>query len=404
MTTKLKYYLLSLSVFLIPFYFFRFSVWGIRTNVLEVSILLAFVFFLIDQFYTKRKFNFGSIWVYLFLASTLIGFWQADDKIKALGIMKGWFVIPALLYFIILNTPELKRKSNFLLLPLYSSVMIISLWGILQKAGTLTTLFYQVGNGNFNQYLGSNLRAFGPFESPNYLAMFLVPALFLILALINFKANWHYPALVSLVLPLIALYFTKSQGGMLALLGGLLVFVLATLFLKKRRSAFRAAILPAFPATLTLIGWLVLRINPNTASNVLRAQIYEYSIQMIKSNILFGVGLGSFQNKIGVLSERDGSFRAYGLDYALHPHNLFMTLWLNLGIAGLIVFTILLINYFKKILSLRTASSFFLLAAISAIVIHGLVDTTYFKNDLSAIFWIIFALPYLAKTKSKKAA
>jgi len=27
-----------------------------------------------------------------------------------------------------------------------------------------------------------------------------------------------------------------------------------------------------------------------------------------------------------------------------------------------------------------------------AILVHGIVDTTYFKNDLSAIFWIILAM------------
>ena len=32
------------------------------------------------------------------------------------------------------------------------------------------------------------------------------------------------------------------------------------------------------------------------------------------------------------------------------------------------------------------------MAALSAILIHGLVDTPYFKNDLSIIFWVLIAL------------
>ncbi|PIS07344.1 hypothetical protein COT78_04275, partial [Candidatus Berkelbacteria bacterium CG10_big_fil_rev_8_21_14_0_10_43_13] len=33
-----------------------------------------------------------------------------------------------------------------------------------------------------------------------------------------------------------------------------------------------------------------------------------------------------------------------------------------------------------------------LMMAMAAILIHGLFDTTYFKNDLSSIFWLIIAL------------
>jgi hypothetical protein len=35
------------------------------------------------------------------------------------------------------------------------------------------------------------------------------------------------------------------------------------------------------------------------------------------------------------------------------------------------------------------------LAAMTAILVHGLVDTPYFKNDLAMMFWLILIIPWL---------
>jgi len=77
------------------------------------------------------------------------------------------------------------------------------------------------------------------------------------------------------------------------------------------------------------------------------------------------------------------------------PHNIFLAFWLQTGLIGLVGFIwliiiIIFLNYKPKILS------FILLYAIIYILIHGLVDTTYWKNDLSVIFWVIIALNYKA--------
>ncbi len=35
-------------------------------------------------------------------------------------------------------------------------------------------------------------------------------------------------------------------------------------------------------------------------------------------------------------------------------------------------------------------------AGMTMIILHGLVDVSYFKNDLSVLFWLIYALPNLS--------
>ncbi|MBU1180368.1 hypothetical protein KJ885_05475, partial [Patescibacteria group bacterium] len=39
------------------------------------------------------------------------------------------------------------------------------------------------------------------------------------------------------------------------------------------------------------------------------------------------------------------------------------------------------------------------ICAMSALLIHGLVDVPYFKNDLSILFWIIFSMPFIIYKK-----
>jgi O-antigen ligase len=86
----------------------------------------------------------------------------------------------------------------------------------------------------------------------------------------------------------------------------------------------------------------------------------------------------------------------------LYPHNIFLNFGSELGIAGALLFTWIIIKYlFISLKSGRELTqtkntdkylAFGLAAAMIAILIHGLVDVPYFKNDLSVMFWIIIAL------------
>jgi O-antigen ligase len=97
--------------------------------------------------------------------------------------------------------------------------------------------------------------------------------------------------------------------------------------------------------------------------------------------------------------------------------------WVELGILGIASFILLLAAYFarmrrtlayvipdeirnpeKKEQEVEAGTGEFpllligSLGAMVAILVHGLVDTPYFKNDLAFIFWFIYAIPFLIKT------
>ncbi len=46
----------------------------------------------------------------------------------------------------------------------------------------------------------------------------------------------------------------------------------------------------------------------------------------------------------------------------------------------------------------RVSSLRLCLAAMVAVLIHGLVDTTYFKNDLALLFWLVVTAALFSST------
>ena len=142
-------------------------------------------------------------------------------------------------------------------------------------------------------------------------------------------------------------------------------------------------------------------IHPNSERG--RGKIYNYSVQMIKHHPIAGVGLGSYSSALANEAKNDQEFLVYFLPYAYHPHNLYMAIWLNLGLIGLVLFIILLAKFLANFSdNFNSWTNIIILSAILTILIQGIFDTTYFKNDLAAIFWLLGAMSYLAKSANNK--
>jgi len=427
MTHKISKIITCVTVGLIPFYFLRFDIFGLPTNVFEIAVLCAFLstfYFLLS---TKRPWRFGPIWPYLLLIAAGVGVYFANDLTSALGIIKGYFLAPLVLYWLIINLfighPRPDRGSNnsekllvdsrlhgndkgesgndksdstilSLSIPIYISTMLVALWAIFQKLGVITVLFYQKGDASFAQYLEEHIRVFGPFESPNYLAMFLVPMILLSIPLTTLIKDKYLKAAVaiSLVLPFVALLFSGSRAGMIAFL---ICAILA--FTIKIRRSFQVSNLLIFAlaimSVLVLVYYFAI-IQFNANSDTVRVEIYRYSIEILKNNWLWGVGLGGFREAIVSATANAEGFKTFALPYALHPHNIFLAFWLNIGLLGLIIFLINIVIFVYRFLADKTRPLVYLCAflAMMAILVHGMFDTTFFKNDLSAIFFLTLAI------------
>lgn len=400
-------YLTYITILLIPFYFFRFSfeIEGllVKTNIFEVAVVTSFVLSTILSInkvksVLEKELNFETLLIVIFILSAIIGLIVSPDNIKALGILKGWFLIPLMLAWTIKINFD-KENIYKIGYPIFISVLIVSVWAILQKIGAVTTAFYQNGDPGFTEYLRQG-RVFGPFESPNYLPMFLIPMAFLSIPAGEKIKNRILQALYYLLyaLPVTAVFMSGSRAGIITLIICLLFFLnyrYLNILKARRRTPFKWHIFAScwFAANLISIYFVMRYLADNPGSDAIRAQIYNYSVyHLLPEHWLFGLGLGNFLPAITGVSANNLSFQQFGLPYALHPHNLLLAIWLNLGLLGLLSFMFIVIKIFQNAFSTDHIFRGPIVAAAFAILIQGIFDTAYFKNDLSAIFWLIFIL------------
>ena len=123
-----------------------------------------------------------------------------------------------------------------------------------------------------------------------------------------------------------------------------------------------------------------------------RLMIWRSALKIGLDNPIIGIGPGNFQSKY---LEYQKYFPPY-LEWAVpQPHNLLIAFWLQTGIIGLCGFLALLGVWLKTIAGMekRNQVEYICLGIIIYILVHGMADTTYFKNDLAVVFWLtIFSI------------
>lgn len=377
--------LIYVTIIFLPSYLWKITIFGFPSNALE--ILISADFFIWFVFYAKKKREkvfFKKKTKKLFLAGgaifggLIVSMLVNRNYLVGLGIIKAWFIFPIIFLGLVTSVIDFDRRKNSLIAYFYSAffVAIISLGYFFR--GKMTYDF----------------RLAGIFNSPNYLAMYLAPAFFVAYYLIWPKTRRCFRIiLVGLILVLFgAIYLTYSYAAWLALfLAFLVLFVM-------EKKAFLGKVFLAFLMIISLFffqqgkaKFIDLLKDNLRSSSASRLMIWRSAEKILKENWFWGIGAGNFEKKY---LEYQKYFSAY-LEWAVpHPHNLYFAFWLYSGIFGFLGFIFLLIFWFMSI-SINQKNSELKLAGMGImlyILFHGVVDTTYFKNDLAIIFWLLFSL------------
>lgn len=365
------------TVVLLPLYYFRFNLFGLPTNFIEVLTGLLLVFTLIGY----RRLSLPNAWPIglIVVGAVLASFFALDTRV-AFGIVKGWFVVP-IIYYACLTTIFPNDQRAVFIKPVLINLILVSLYVIGQYFGLIGLLAHQLPEAQ--QYLDQG-RAVGFFESPNFLAMYLVPLTLLTGGYLALTRNFRL--LVWLILPLVAISLSQSQAGLLALGAGIVWLML--------RGSSKSSV----PSRATLIGVAVgtvavLLVLWKWVDDPARKYLWQSAWQMIKDQPIFGIGPGQFQANFSLLGDQSGQFAAV-LPYALHPHNLFLNVYLSTGLLGLIGSVWFLAglgkDFFRSVA--RSPLALAASAALVSVLVHGLFDSTIFKNDLAIIFWLLVFL------------
>lgn len=377
---------------LLPAYVLRFSLGPIPSTVLEgmiIFLLIAFAFRLgwnrnvwvklVQDFWTSPYCKPALLLLVASLGACFVG----DDLRSALGIWRAYFLEPMLVY--VMARHLLKSNQDWNVVYQGLGVAVLGLTGL---------ALYQYLTGSYlptwEWTVAETRRATGVYTSPNSLGLFVAPVAMLFLARIlrvgkAFAWKEHrFDALVVLA-AITAIFLAWSKGAMIA-------FAIGTAYLSYRLISKKytliaiaacAAIIFIIPITRTKAIELVRFQN---ASGQSRLALYQGSIELIKQRPVTGTGLAQFGKAFEAV--RPDTFT----EKLIYPHNIFLNFWLETGLLGLIAVLWMIIIATRR--ALQNKESIVVVgvsAALLTMLIHGLVDVPYFKNDLAMLVWLLLS-------------
>jgi O-antigen ligase len=132
---------------------------------------------------------------------------------------------------------------------------------------------------------------------------------------------------------------------------------------------------------------------------------------MLSERPIFGAGISGFPVRVA-------KFRPASEGVHLYPDNLWLTTWTELGLLGLAAFAVIFFSLlWRGWRAVGRATDIWrpvIWGASGALVlylVHGLLDSPYWKNDLSVEFWLMAAFEVVAiralaqaKTRAEPAA
>jgi O-antigen ligase len=432
----------------LPSYIFRFEVFGLPSTVLEGMILISlavwiwtetnFLSFLKGEYglrdYLKNRsrrgrypFDIEIIFLLLvsFLAVAVSGF-----SLDALGLWRAYFLEPLLVFILVLNIFQSRQDVYKVLSALSVSALVISVFAIVQKfTGWLIPAAYS-GEGAVD-------RVTSFYSYPNAVGLFVAPISLVALGLVIERAKQIQEVYktkieviprqywITLIIGLLtvvsswsAIWWARSEGAAAGVIIG--VTVLGLFYGKKTRLAFMAVLIVISACVYfnpPVKEYVVEKATLSDLSGEIRKVQWSGAWEMLTDGHrwLTGAGLAGYQETIAPYRSKglffnkddDPDFRRkivlfneeykaqfwQPLEIYMYPHNIVLNFWTELGLIGMLLFVWIFVKYFYygiKVLAVaQPGLTLALITALIAIIIHGLVDVPYFKNDLAVQFWIL---------------
>jgi len=401
----------AVAVFLalLPTYLWRGQIGSLPTTWLELALYCLVLVFIVKGFWRFRPFNRLNYFIWLVFAAgwLLLGVWGvivSTDTRLALGIFKGWLLDPLLwggLAWVALSVTDNRR--------VWWHRAISAL-----LAGATVTAVSAIWQG-----LGIVGRLGGWYNSPNVLAMYLLPVGLLSwgwftldkqgkLWPIWFKFGW----VSALFILLWAIILTGSYTALISLIISLAVWYILQRWPIKE---WRVILIVVLCLTGIVLPWLVVNkgswpwLSHNNSdyavsSGEVRYVFWREAERVIVINPWSGIGLGQWQplfSRVIQPTLRENHQPGFAIEFhyaSLFPHNLWLTVWLFQGLMGVAVLLVWLVA-----LALADGSEV-IITVLSAWLVYGLTDTPLYKNDLALLFVVLTVAGFTFGTINHQSA
>lgn len=374
---------------LIPAYVVRWHVGPLPTTLLENAILLTIAVFVVESVRDQNL----PVWrmpvtvpAIVFLVAGAVSIAVAPDHRAAFGLYRAYLIEPIGFGLVLWNTASTPRRALMVVAGLAVGGAVA---GLANAAVVLNALRHHA-------YDIVNTPPVVIYNTANAVALYLVP-----LIAVSAAIALHWPgrrervaAAAFALVGAICVLLSFSRGGYLALAA-----VALGLALSHRWRWFLIAgavvvgvVLMQIPVIASRVRTDVDLSNPHNTL-VGRFHLWSVTLQMLRDHPMFGAGLSGFSTTIGPY------WNPTNIDRYTYPHNIVLNFWTETGILGVIAFAWILLTGFQyawrgwrhsdsewKVIHLGV------LLALVAVVVHGLVDVPYWKNDLSVEFWALIGL------------
>lgn len=370
---------------LLPSYLWRFELFGIPSTFLEVCVLILVATWI---FRGQKTFPLPAlakqiaIPALLLLAVATIAVLIAPDRIAALGIWKAYYVEPIAVVFILLAILKEKADISAIRSWLLGSGVFVACTGILQW----------ILNTGIPAPWDLERRITSIFPYPNAVGLFLGPlAAMAFVSAFTTKGKHRWISLGAGALMTLTILLAQSEASLAGLLGTLIILGLLTKATRKRTAIIVLALACLIVAVPPLREYSVEKMTLHDYSGGVRRSQWNETIAYLKDgHTVFGAGLSGYPAAFAPYHTRT-EFEVFQ-----YPHDLFLNVWVELGILGLILFLAFLALFARTLVRPYPVAVLPFLAALLHMLIHGLVDAPFFKNDLALLTTFLVAVILLS--------
>jgi putative inorganic carbon (HCO3(-)) transporter len=328
--------------------------------------------------------------VLLFIVAGALSVFAAPSLLAAVGLYRAYILEPIAFAFVLVHVITSARRAFVALAGLGVAGIVVGAPNAVVVLEALRAHTYDV----------TQTPPVVIYTTANALALFLGPSI-AVAAGILLHASDRYARAGSAVFLVVAgpaMLLTFSRGGYLAMAA---VAVGAALSHRRKWWLLAGAVIAG--ALLAAIPPVFHRLEvefQNVAGSTFfgragRIELWKATLQMLREHPIFGAGLSGFADRVAPF------WNANHPERFIDPHNIVLNFWVETGVLGVIAMAWILVVAFRTAwrgsrssdLNWRAIEIGILLAMV-AIVVHGLVDVPYFKNDLSLQFWTLIGLAW----------
>ena len=194
---------------------------------------------------------------------------------------------------------------------------------------------------------------------------------------------------------------TESTGAFIALVGSIFIY-----YILKEKKDIKGLIAISITVGLSSILFFIVQnkvanttpIGELVTSFNSRYRIWIGAINMVLKKPITGWGmLGMMQHGSNFVYSDEPNLHNKIITFLIHPHNLWLTFLVTLGVIGLLIYLYIKFNLYKDMIKLykRHNKMLPLIAAINTmVIIQGIVDCTLYAPQLGIIFVFIGTITY----------